>query len=796
MPNVMDVTNLTKQGSGPVERSVMDRRLPAKSCWRWSRASIALLLRSFAVITSAQEPAQLDSLIDSKRSAQNPAGPRWIPVTIAKPSELAAQQTVASPLVSTPVELIPQTVRQAAPSQRSSSTDQTDRQSRSTLLLEPVLIEPLGGTTASLPKPASVNPRSATHATLAAHQTTREAEQELERTKRSPKRGPFGARGNTLVNQPIANPPITTAVHRLSKPDPYETLPMVTPRVSAQRHLDSVRGRVAQWHLSDQNFNELHKPVKLSPAAAPTDVRAWWDEEINRPIGFSDQQLLVDVGSLTVSALSNSPRIQSILDEPKIQQSAVTIADAEFDSRLFLETQFADGNDPVGNQLTTGNADRRFRNEEFTASAALQRRLRNGGNFEMLQRGGFQENNSEFLLPNPQGTTRLELNYSQPLLQGRGEQVNRYQVLIAQFRAYQAGSEARLELEDHLKEVTSAYWNLYRYRARYLQQRKLVGKTIDLYEVIKSRQAFDAGKRQLVRAKAEVARRQAGLVRAASRIQDAQSRLRMLVGYSGIPTTAPVEWTTSELPNTQPFEVDLKQSVYEALEHRGDISGVLQEIQEVSARVGLARNQVLPQLDLLLGTYVAGLEEGRDTWGAFENQFSDGRPGYSVALTYELPIGNRAARSRLNRSRWELHQVMETFKQTTESAITEVELAARETNTAYQDLVEKKLAVDAMQAEVDYLTQRYQELPAQEDSLVSLVDSLLDAQDRLAAAESEFLESQIAYAMSWVNLRKATGTLLRFEEHAAHEAQPFVKSSTTEDETPPRAAAIENSQGF
>ena len=44
-----------------------------------------------------------------------------------------------------------------------------------------------------------------------------------------------------------------------------------------------------------------------------------------------------------------------------------------------------------------------------------------------------------------------------------------------------------------------------------------------------------------------------------------------------------------------------------------------------------------------------------------------------------------------------------------------------------------------------------------------LIENFLDAQERLADEEQGFVKAQMAYAMSWVQLRQAMGVLLRFE---------------------------------
>ena len=521
---------------------------------------------------------------------------------------------------------------------------------------------------------------------------------------------------------------------------PDEEIPLVTesttaipppvPRGAYNGYLDTYRSRTLE--IAEASVESMAQRIELPQVG----LNMWWDEWVHQPLGFAPQTLDVDVNALTSAALVNSPAVNSVLAEPQIRQTDVTIADSEFDPTVFLEGRFVDTNDPVGNTLTTGDNSNRFRDETLSADAGLRRRTRNGGELELVQRGGFQQNNSIFLQPNPQGTTRLELNYTQPLRRDSGTMVNRSRIMIAQLRAHQASSNARVAIEDHLLEVTRAYWTLYRVRATWLQQQKLVGSARQLYSLLDSRKGFDAGRRQILRARAALASRQAGLTRAAAEILDAQARLRTLVGGHELIQASNAEWLTSEHPLANSIAINPRQSVIEALENRSDITEAIQTIHEVTVRVGASKNQVLPQLDLLLGAYVAGLDSRRDTWGALVNQFSDGRPGFSVGLAFERPVGNRAARSQLNRARWQLFQATQDFRQVTESAISEVEIAARETKTAFSEMQQKKLSVDATESEVAYLTQRAELLPDEEDSLVLLTDNLLDAQERLAQ-ESE-----------------------------------------------------------
>ncbi len=115
---------------------------------------------------------------------------------------------------------------------------------------------------------------------------------------------------------------------------------------------------------------------------------------------------------------------------------------------------------------------------------------------------------------------------------------------------------------------------------------------------------------------------------------------------------------------------------------------------------------------------------------------------------------------------------MHEFHQATEVTFTEVEIAVRETETAFTEMVTKSQAVEAAGNEVIYLQDRWDHLPDANESAILLIEDLLDAQERLADEEREFVSAQTTYAMSWVQLRKAMGILLRFNGSAQASEMP------------------------
>ncbi len=517
-------------------------------------------------------------------------------------------------------------------------------------------------------------------------------------------------------------------------------------------------------------WNQIESP-RLSQLASPDTVSdetvaqklmpMWWEAFINQPFGLAPQTHAVDVGSLAQRSLASSPYVQGLLTEPMILCNEFVIADAVFDSTAFVEGKFAGTNDPVGNTLTTGNTSDRFRDDQLTSSFGLRKQNRNGANVSLLQRGGFQENNSTFLQPNPQGTSRLELNFTQPLLRDHGRAVNMTSVVLASINVQLARSEVREELEEHLVDVTRAYWDLYQSRAEYLQKFRLLESGEQLHEKLKARGEIDSQQRQILRAEVATTRRRSELVRIETRIRNAQSRLRLLTGDAGLADVAHCELLPHEHPVADRVEVSMRSATLTALDNRPDIAQSLRQIQAVSTKVGAAKNQVLPRLDLLLSSYVAGLDSRSDTFGAIGRQFTDGGPSYAAGLLFEMPVGNRAARARLQRNQWELSRSFYDFQQTTETAITAVEIAVRETQTAYAEMLAKRQSTEAATREVQYLLQRWQWLPDPNESAVLLLEDLLDAQERVAEEEQAVTRAQVAYAMSWIGLRKAMGMLLQ-----------------------------------
>ena len=89
-----------------------------------------------------------------------------------------------------------------------------------------------------------------------------------------------------------------------------------------------------------------------------------------------------------------------------------------------------------------------------------------------------------------------------------------------------------------------------------------------------------------------------------------------------------------------------------------------------------------------------------------------------------------------------------------------MEIAVRDVDTAYREMVSKYHAMAAGEAEIAYLTARWRALPGDQQNAGFALDELLSAQERLAQAEFDFATAEAGYNVALIGLCCATGTMV------------------------------------
>ena len=515
-----------------------------------------------------------------------------------------------------------------------------------------------------------------------------------------------------------------------------------------------------------------------APEKMPCDFSPWWIRGQAQTIGNRTRGQGITLEQLYVRAIRNSNQIRVFSDLPLIRETGIREAKGAFDTNSFVSTMFDRKNEPVGNTLTTGGANR-FKQDEWSMEAGVRKKFVTGTEVTVSQRLARTDNNSIYIVPNPQTRATLELNIVQPLLKGAGIGYNRSIIEIAKIDSEIAMAEFIRQSESHLQEIARAYWSLYAARVTYLQKLKLLDETGKLADEIKARVKLDAQSSQLFRAQSAVAGRKSDLIRSEAAVRNAQDRLRSLTNDPDLMRNADVELIPRDRLVLSGDMVDAQSAARVALETRPEINQAFMQLRAATVRAEMTKKELLPELNLVLKGALGGLDDG-NYGSAWSREFSTGGPGYGVGLVFNYPIENNAAKARHERRLLELRQQINQVKTTVDSVLLEVQISAREVATSYRKSLAKYSAVKAYAEDIATLEARRTIQPfsdpavaaimgpeatktAQATQTADYIDRMLDAQDRRATAEEEFIRSAANYQVSLVNMQRAKGKLLRFE---------------------------------
>lgn len=490
---------------------------------------------------------------------------------------------------------------------------------------------------------------------------------------------------------------------------------------------------------------------------------AWWQSSVVNPMRPESPSASVSIEDLLVRSLKHSSQVRVFSELPLIRESSVVEADAAFDWHAFLDSRWDDISDPVGNNLTVGGGGNRFQDHNLSGASGARRRTRYGGQVEVAQRFGFQDTNSTFFVPDQQGTSRLVLSYTQPLMRGRGKVYNQSLSVLACIDSDIAKDEFRRQLQSHLLEVVRAYWGLYLERGVYAQKSRAYERAQEVYDRLHRRSEIDAFESQLISAEAEVKSRRSELKRALAAVRNSEDRIRSLVNDPGL-DNEDLELIPLDSPTSTAFPVTMSEALSTAVQFRPEVNQALKQIKAACVRVNMSKNELMPVLNLVTETYVSGLRGEGNVGRAWTDQFSTGAPSYSIGMQYEVPIGNRAARTRQTRRQLELRQLRSQYETTVNTLKLETRVAVREVETSYDELDTKLSALNAMKAKSDYILRRWELTPGQGRSGSYVLEDLLAAQSQLSRTENDYLASVVTYNLALMNVKRATGMLLQHEQ--------------------------------
>ena len=379
--------------------------------------------------------------------------------------------------------------------------------------------------------------------------------------------------------------------------------------------------------------------------------------------------------------------------------------------------------------------------------------------------------NSEFFFINPRYGADLSFSLRQPLLRDFGSLVTRQGIVVAQNVRDRTAETFEIGVVAVLQQVEEAYWNLVASRrAVEVSEQSLELARRLLSETDERVKVGTSAPIDLVQSETGVATRLQDLIAAGNLAANAEDALKAVLGFD-----APEEWLT-EIETTEAYEfeqmeVDLAQAIDTALARRPEVRRKLLELEQLEYDVRVARNRVLPSLDLEASYGWGGIggdariDEDDDgdidvvvpggPGDAWDQVFDFDFPHWRLGVQFGIPIGNNEAQGRLAERRYEQQRSTIELNALRQQIIREVRVAVRaledgaaqvEASLAARDLSERNL--EAEQTKFDNgLSTNYQVLEIQEDR---------------AQAQLSLIRAYLDYRKANIGYRVATGTLLDF----------------------------------
>ena len=459
-----------------------------------------------------------------------------------------------------------------------------------------------------------------------------------------------------------------------------------------------------------------------------------------------------------------------------VAQNAITRAFAAFDPLATASFSDTEQRTPSGDQLT---------------GAATLVQLSQPANFNYSQTlpTGLQYNvsffaqklstNSGYYYYNPNLNSSLGLSISQPLIKNRGAYINRLPITMATSRLRKTEYDLKSSLLQLVSNAENAYWDAVLAR----ENLRVAESARDLAD-----QALKRAQRELelgalspldiYNPEQQYATSKIGVSQAQYSLKQTEDALRRQMGadLDAKIRTLPIVLTETVGPEADAPPIDAEKEVRKGLAARPDLKSALQNLDTDDLGIKLAKNELLPDLELTGGYSTQGLggnfypsisnlpsgstgvvPTGPPIPGGFgdalSQMFGFGYPMYSFGLTLTLPIKNHRASA-------DMADALVTKKRDTLNVRTVRQQVRLDVLTAVSQVESSKDAMKLSVVAQDF-SRKYMEAEQKKYELGnSTIFFVLQAQGALATAESSVVQNSVGYRRNLMNLLLRTGDLL------------------------------------
>jgi outer membrane protein TolC len=317
---------------------------------------------------------------------------------------------------------------------------------------------------------------------------------------------------------------------------------------------------------------------------------------------------------------------------------------ARFDPTVSVENMWDRTEQPDLRDISLGR-----RSDSFNLGVGASKETLAGGRLDFGVKAnaeGRQPRQPLFDPLNPSTASSVELQYTQPLLQGGGWAANVAPLVIARIDTERSYFQYKDAVQEHVHGVIEAYWSLVFARTDVWARKRQVEQAEWALRLAEGRQKFGiVNVGDVSQARVAMAGFRANLIAAEANLHQREAALRNILG---LPPADGQRLVPVSPPSTERFEPEWQELLALAEERRPDVVELKLIIEADQQLLLQSRNQVLPRVNAV-GLY---------RWNGLEGEMPNGdrlrsAPGrftdWGLGVNFSVPLGLRQSRANLRR---------------------------------------------------------------------------------------------------------------------------------------------------
>lgn len=368
---------------------------------------------------------------------------------------------------------------------------------------------------------------------------------------------------------------------------------------------------------------------------------------------------------------------------------------------------------------------------------------------------------------NPRQASSIRIDLTQPLLKGFGPFYNTAAIEVAARTREISEHELARVVDETILAVERAYWSLYHAQKGFEARRESLQEALALLDrTIEFARVGRAARIDVLSARASAAAQESGIVDAWNEVLGARASLLAILNHAGEASLRGlweatkqeadlydrIEVVPTSEPGTASIAIDADSAILTAFAHRPEVKRLQAMVRRAEIDIGIRRNEMLPQLDLVASWENLGLEENL---GNSYDELMTGRfYNWSVGAMLEIPIGSRAARNRVLRSKEDLAQAKLLLRKLENDIVLEITSAIRSLRAARERVKTTETAAALAREQLAAEKERLAEGKSTAYTVLQVRRDLLDR-------EVEAIRARVDHSTAIATLRRAMGTIAR-----------------------------------